>query len=167
MKNVVEKSIELGNDLENVKKELKRLQSVKCRLLKQKARKDYESLMTDCLKEEQLVKEVRNYLEPKKLTVTVMTEEQIKNLNYDETVRAIKSIQSKKCLTQYEEDQVNYKDACRIEEMLKNHRETMTPSEKQKVTLSKVDSLAENIANLDKKSLTKEWLLEQLENLKK
>ena len=46
LKEIEKKALELGNDLEAVAKELKRLQSVKCRLKKFKGRSDYEVKMT-------------------------------------------------------------------------------------------------------------------------
>lgn len=160
---VEKKAVELGKDLEVVKKELKRLQSIKCRLLKQKTRKDYEEKMTEVLKEEQLLKEVRNYIEPKKLTVTKMTAEDIKLLNYEETIRALKSIQSKKCLTQYEEDLVEYNEAVRIEEMLKEHRSQIRPVEETVVKKSDINSLVQNLEQL--KKLDKDKVLEELKKL--
>ena len=45
LKNVEEKMLELNGDMENVRKELKRIQSVKCRLKKQKGKSSYESDM--------------------------------------------------------------------------------------------------------------------------
>lgn len=162
--NVKEKAIEMEMDLEKVKVELKRLQSIKCRLRKQKARKDYEAKMTEVLRQEQLLKEVRDYIEPKKLTVTTMTAEQIAELDYEETVRAIKSIQSKKCLTQYEEDQVEYNKACAIETVLKEHRSKLQPGQQQLVRKSDINTLLESIQNQD--NVDKSWLMEQLEALK-
>lgn len=147
--NVKAKAEELGMDLEVVKRELKRLQSVKCRLLKQKARKDYEQLMTECLKEEQLLKEVRNYIEPKKMTVTTMTEADVKLLNFDETIKAIKSIQSKKCINRYAEDQAEFNEACRIEEMLKKHRDNIKPIEDTVVKKSDINSMINNLEQLN------------------
>ena len=44
-----------------------------------------------------IAKRVLEYFEPKKLTVTTMIQSDIDQLDYDETMKAIKSIQSKKC----------------------------------------------------------------------
>ena len=99
--NVIEvekKALELGQDLDVVKKELKRVASVKCRLLKQKGRPDYEMVLEEVLKEEQLLKEVRTYITGSKKTVTTFVQEDVDQLTYDETVKALKSIQSKKSL---------------------------------------------------------------------
>lgn len=165
MQNVAEKAKEMNMDLEAVKKAAKSLQSQKCRLLKQKGRKDYNELLTKILQEEQLIKEVRAYIEPKKTTVTTMTIEQINDLDYEETIRAIKSIQSKKCLVQYEEDQVEYNKACEIEEVLKTHRATLKPTVESSVSKNDINDLMNNIAQVDKNKIDKNWLLEQLKKL--
>ena len=47
LKNVELKAVELGNDIEVVKKELKRVASVKCRLLKQKGLPNYEQKLEE------------------------------------------------------------------------------------------------------------------------
>ena len=79
------------SDVEEVKKAIRSLQSRKSRLKKQKSREDYDELMTEILQQEQLLKEVRDYFEPKKTPVTQMTKKDIEQLNYDETIRASKS----------------------------------------------------------------------------
>lgn len=150
--------------LNEVKQELKRLQSIKCRLAKQKTRKDYDIKMTEVLQQEQLIKEVRSYLEPKKVTVTTMTVEQIQELTYDETVKAIKSIQTKKCLSQYNEDQTEYELACKIEEQLKSHRDSNKPLNDNVVSKKSIIDLIDNLENLESK-IEKEYILEQLQNL--
>jgi len=164
MTNVSKKATELKNDINAVKIELKRLQSIKCRLSKQKARKDYESKMTEVLKEEQLLKEVRNYLEPKKVTVTTMTLEQIKELTYDETIKAIKSIQTKKCLSQYDTDLTEYDKAVEIEELLKKHRDSNRPLNDNVVSKNTINDLINNVEQQEQK-IDKDWILEQLKKL--
>lgn len=165
----VQKYAEKFANVEAVKREIKRIQSVKCRLKKQKAREDYEVEMSKVLKEEQLLKEVRDYFEPKKATVTTMTWEQIQELDYDETVKAIKSIQSKKCLSQYAtpniNDNVEYQQAVKIEDMLKKHKEQIRPVEETVVRKSKITDLIEHISTLEDK-IDKEYILKLLNNLK-
>lgn len=151
------------NNVEEVKKALKSLQSIKCRLKKQKGRADYEVEMTKILQEEQLLKEVRQFLEPKELTVTVMTPEQIAELDYAETVRAIKSIQSKKCINKFQPDGPEYQSACAIEELLKKHRETVQEIPTEQIRKSDIRNIIEDVENL--KNLDKETLLERLKNL--
>ena len=56
VKEVELKAVELGQDMDTLKRELKRVASVKCRLLKQKGRPDYELALEEVLKEEQLLK---------------------------------------------------------------------------------------------------------------
>jgi len=156
-------------DVEDVKKEIKRVQSIKCRLMKQKARKDYETEMSKVVAKEQALKEVRQYFEPKKVTVTTMTWEQIQELNFDETMKAIKSIQSKKCNTQYLTDDietnVEYQEAVRIEQMLLEHKKSVKPVEETVVKKSEIDNLMEHLANQEEK-VDKEYVLELLKKLK-
>ena len=130
MKKVEEKARELKT-MENVKKELKKVQSTKCRLAKQKGRSDYDQAMKNVLAEEQLLKEVRRLLDPKEKCVTEFEQEDVDRLDYDQTVKALKSIQSKKtlskCLTDVEGDNDEFRSACKIEEMLKKHRDEVKP----------------------------------------
>ena len=113
LKKIEAKADELGRDLAVVASEIKRLQSAKCRLKKFKGRSDYEVKMTAILQEEEVLKEVRQLLDPKEKPVTMYTQDDVKVLDYDETVKALKSIQSKKCLTKYDPDnQDGYKRAC-------------------------------------------------------
>ena len=167
IKNVEMKANELGNDIEVVKKELKRIQSVKCRLLKQKGRKDYELAMTECLKEEQLLKEVRSLIEPKEKSVPEMTKEDIERLNYDQTIKAIKSIQSKKTLTKWltteEGNNDEYRKACKIEEMLLEHKNNVRPIEDTTIKKTDLVKIIETIEN--NKDLSNERIVELLNGL--
>jgi hypothetical protein len=168
IKDVKEFSEKFNNDVELLKKEMKKVQSQKCRLLKQKSKKTYESELTEILKLEQLIKETRSYLVPKLLTVTTMNQEQINELNYDETIKAIKSIQSKKCNSQYETDDketnTNYQEALRIEKMLLEHKKNVKPIDETVIKKSSIDNLIEQMSNLE--TIDKDYLLEQLNNLK-
>ena len=128
LKKIEAKADELGRDLAVVASEIKRLQSAKCRLKKFKGRSDYEVKMTAILQEEEVLKEVRQLLDPKEKPVTMYTQDDVKVLDYDETVKALKSIQSKKCLTKYDPDnQDSYKRACEIEGWLNAHKKSVKP----------------------------------------
>lgn len=165
----IEKIAKTYKNVEEVKKDLKSVQSTKCRLKKQKGKETYEKEMTEIIKKEQILKEVRDYFEPKKLTVTTMTENDIKNLDYDDTIRAIKSIQSKKCNSQYNEatleNNVEYQQAIQIESWLQAHKLTIKEVPTTAVKKSDLNSLISNLENTDE--LSKEYLLEQLKNLMK
>ena len=167
LKNVEMKAIELGQDLEAVKKELKRVASVKCRLLKQKGLPNYEEKMEEVLKEEQLLKEVRTYLVGTKKTVTTYTQEDVDSLTYDETVKALKSIQSKKSLTRWltttEGDNDEFRSACKIEEMLKEHIKNVKPIEDNTVRKSDIQSVIDTIESTGK--ISTEKILEMLKAL--
>lgn len=154
-------------DVEEVKLELKRIQSIKCRLKKQKAKKTYEAEMTEVVKYEQALKEVRDYFEPKKTTVTTMTEKDIVLLNYEETMKAIKSIQSKKCNTQYLEvdisKNVEYQHACKIEQLLLEHKKTVKPIEDTVVKKSAINDLIANLESAN--AVDKDKILNDLKKL--
>lgn len=167
LKNVEMKAVELGQDLENVKRELKRVASVKCRLLKQKGRPDYEEAMESVLKEEQLLKEVRTYLVGSKKTVTTFTQEDVDQLTYDETVKALKSIQSKKSLSRWlttvEGDNDEFRSACKIESMLKEHIKSVKPVEDNMVRKSDIQNVIDTIETTG--DISTERILEMLKEL--
>jgi len=167
LKNVEQVAKNYAN-VEEVKKAIRSLQSRKSRLKKQKSRKDYEELMTEILQQEQLLKEVRDYFEPKTIPVPEMTQKDIELLNYDETIKAIKSIQSKKCLVQHAteriEDNEEYKKACEIERMLLEHKKKVKPIEESVVRKSDINDLIEHLKNQDTKIET-EYVISLLEKL--
>jgi hypothetical protein len=157
MKNI-EKVAKSYANVEEVKKAIRSLQSRKSRLKKQKGRKDYDEKMTEILQQEQLLKEVRDYFEPKRIPVPEMTQKDIELLNYDETIKAIKSIQSKKCLVQHAteniEDNEEYKKACEIEKMLLEHKQNIKPIEETVVRKSDINSLIDHLENQEEKIST-------------
>jgi hypothetical protein len=93
-----------------------------------------------------------------------MTQEQINDLDFEQTVRALKSIQSKKCLTQYDEDLVEFNHAVTVEAMLKEHREQIKPNHDTTIRKSDINDLLEQVEG--QKKVDKNWLLEQLLKLK-
>ena len=167
LKNVEMKAMELGQDLEVVKKELKRVASMKTRLKYQKGRSDYEEKMTEVLQEEQLLKEVRAYIVGEKKTVTTFEQDDVNQLTYDETVKAIKSIQSKKYhtrwLTTEEGNNDEFRNACRIEEMLKQHLATVRPIEDNTIRKTDLQSVIDTIEATGK--ISTEKILEMLKEL--
>lgn len=155
-------------DVEEVKKAIRSLQSQKSRLKKQKSRSDYEEKMTEILKQEQILKEVRDYFEPKSIPVPKMTKKDIELLNYEETIKAIKSIQSKKCLVQHMtkniEDNEEYKKACEIEKMLLEHKQNIKPIEDTVVKKSDINNLINHLKQQDSKIKTS-YVIKLLEDL--
>lgn len=164
----IEKVAKSYGSVEEVKKAIRSLQSRKSRLKKQKSRKDYGELMTEILQQEQLLKEVRDYFEPKAKPVPEMTKSDIELLNYEETIRAIKSIQSKKCLVQHAteriEDNVEYQKACEIERMLLEHKKKIKPIEDTVVRKSDINDLIDHLENQEEK-ISKEYVINLLKNL--
>lgn len=167
VKEVELKAVELGQDMDTLKRELKRVASVKCRLLKQKGRPDYELALEEVLKEEQLLKEVRTYLTGSKKTVTTFEKEDVDQLTYDETVKALKSIQSKKSLTRWlttvEGDNDEFRSACKIEDMLKEHIKTVKPIEDNTVRKTDIQNVIDTIETTG--DISREKILEMLKDL--
>lgn len=164
----IEKMAEkFGNDLEAVAKELKRVQSLKCRLKKQKGKKTYEEEMTEVVKYEQVLKEVRQLLDPKEKPVTMYTQEDVDQLDYDETVKAIRSIQSKKTLTRWltdvEGDNDEFRKAVEIEKMLVERRNQIKPVDDEYVRKTDVQTIIDTIE--ESGNLSQERILELLKSL--
>ena len=164
----IEKVAKSYANVEEVKKAIRSLQSRKSRLKKQKGRKDYDEKMTEILQQEQLLKEVRDYFEPKTIPVPEMTQKDIELLNYEETMKAIKSIQSKKCnvqhLTENIEDNEEYKKACQIEEWLLEHKKKIKPIEETVVRKSDINDLIDHLQNQEEKIST-QYVISLLEDL--
>jgi len=156
-----------GNDLEAVVKELKRVQSLKCRLKKQKGKKTYEEEMTETVKYEQVLKEVRQLLDPKEKPVTMYTQEDVDQLDYDETIKAIRSIQSKKTLTRWltdvEGDNDEFRKAAEIEKMLIERRESIKPVDNEYVRKTDLQTIIDTIESSG--NLSQEKVVELLKSL--
>ncbi len=169
MKNI-QKIAKKYKNVEEVKKAIRSLQSRKSRLKKQKSRKDYNEKMTEILQKEQLLKEVRDYFEPKTIPVPEMTQKDIELLNYEETMKAIKSIQSKKCNVQHATENINdneeYKKACQIESWLLEHKENIKPIEETVVRKSDINDLIDHLQKQEVKIST-EYVVKLLEELLK
>lgn len=167
LKRVEEISAKFENDEASLAKELKRVQSVKCRLKKQKGRANYDQLMTETLQYEELLKEARQLLTPRAKSVTQFTQEDVDTLDYDETVKAIRSIQSKKTLTKWltgvEGDNDEYREAVRIEKMLTARRDLIKPVDEGHIRKSDLITVIETIEESGKVSQAK--ILEMLKSL--
>lgn len=167
MKNIEVVAAELGNDLEKVGKELKKVQSQKCRLLKQKGLKDYDVKLTQILQREQVLKEVRALLDPREKPVTQYDQADVDRLDYDETIKAIKSIQSKKTLSRWltdvEGDNDEYRNAVRIEKMLLEHKKNVAPVDPDHIRKSDLVTIIETIESNHK--LSNERIVELLKGL--
>lgn len=157
---------ELGS-VEAVAKELKRVQSIKCRLKKQKGKSTYEEEMTKVLGYEQALKEARQLLDPKEKPVTMYEQADVDQLDYDETIKAIRSIQSKKTLTKWltgiEGDNDEYRNACRIEKMLIARRESIKPVDNEYVRKTDLQTIIDTIESSG--DLSQEKIVELLKSL--
>lgn len=166
LKKVEEKANELKT-IENVNRELKRIASVKCRLKKQKGRADYSDKMTEILQQEQLLKEVKQLIEPRKKSVTMYEQADVDQLDYDETIKAIRSIQSKKTLSRWltdvEGDNDEFRNACRIEKMLIKRREMIKPVDDASIRKTDVQKIIDTIESSGKLSQAK--IVELLKNV--
>lgn len=167
LKMVEEKALELGNDVLKVQSELKRIQSVKCRLKKQKGKSTYQAEMEAVLAEEQLLKEVRQLLNPKEKSVTMFEQADVENLDYDETIKAIKSIQSKKTLTRWltteEGNNDEFRNACRIEKMLLEHKAQIKPVDETTIRKTDLETILETIESSGE--LSTDRIVEMLKGL--
>lgn len=166
LKEVEKKANELKT-VEAVAKELKRVQSTKCRLKKQKGKSSYEQEMNEILREEQLLKEARQLLDPKEKPVTMYGQEDVDSLDYDETIKAIRSIQSKKTLTRWlttvEGDNDEFKNAEKIEKMLIERREKIKPVDENNVRKTEIQTIIDTIESSGK--LSQEKVVELLKKL--
>lgn len=166
LKEVEKVAAELGT-VEKVAKELKRIQSVKCRLKKQKGKSTYQSEMTEIIKKEQVLKEARQLLNPKEKPVTQYEQADVDQLDYDETIKAIRSIQSKKTLTRWltteEGNNDEFRNAVRIEKMLIARREMIKPVDENNVRKTEIQTIIDTIEDSGK--LSQEKILELLKNL--
>lgn len=165
MNNVELKAQELNNDMNEVKRELKRVASIKSRLKRQRGKSTFEQEMNEVLQYEELLKEVRSHLSNgSSKSVPQYTEEDIQVLSYDETIRAIKSIQSKKSLSKWltpiEGDNDEYRNACRVEELLRAHKETLQPNDINSVSKTDIQSIIDSSSEL-----SKDEIIEMLRNL--
>ena len=155
------------NNVEKIRRELKRVQSIKCRLKKQKGKSSYEKEMTEVIKYEQVLKEARQLLDPKEKPVTQYTQEDVDKLDYDETVKAIRSIQSKKTLTKWltdvEGDNDEYRKACEIEKMLIERRKKIKPVDNEYVRKTDVQTIIDTLESSGK--LSQEKIVELLKKL--
>lgn len=167
LKEIEKVANKFDNNVEKLAKELKRIQSVKCRLKKQKGKSTYESEMTEVVKYEQVLKEARQLLDPKGKPVTKYSQEDIDQLDYDETIKAIRSIQSKKTLSKWlttiEGDNDEYRKACEIEKMLVARRESIKPVDNEFVRKTDVTTIIDTLESSGK--LSKEKVIELLKKL--
>ena len=157
---IIAKATELENSMTNVNKALKRVASVKCRLNHAPGKATFQVEMAACLEEERLLKAVRAYLTEPRKTVNDLTADDISDMSYDDVCKAIRSIQSKKTHTKWAEDcekdesglfipgsGAAYKEACRIEEMLKARRDELQPEGTQRITKAAIMEFVDNLRN--------------------
>ena len=145
MTEILAKKSELGS-LDATMKSLKALQSAKCRLKKKKSDADYDAKMREILAEEQVVKEVRQLFTNKKKSVPEYTQDDVNVLNYEDTIKAIKSIQSKKCLSK--NDTSEYQKACKVEQMLLEHKKLVRPADETSVKKTELLTLLDELKSL-------------------
>lgn len=155
------------DSLDSVKKELKRIQSLKCRLQKQKGKHSYEAEMTAVLQQEQAVKEVRRLLDNSEKPVTQYEQDDVDILDYDQTIKALRSIQSKKSLSKWlndrEGDNDTYREACRIEQMLVGHRNQIKPVDDLNIRKTAITEIIDRIEATP--DITPDYILSMLKEL--
>lgn len=167
LKEVEKVAKEFNNDVNEIAKELKKIQSRKCRLKKMSGHSSYQEQMTSVLQYEQILKQARQLLDPKEKPVTMYEQEDVDMLDYDEVVKAIRSIQSKKTLskwlTEVENDNDEYRNACRIEKMLIERREKIRPVDNEHIRKTDLQTVIDTI--IETNDISKETIVELLQNL--
>lgn len=167
LKEIEKVAQKFDNDLVQINKELKRVASIKSRLKKQKGRSNYEEEMTKVLGYYQVLVEAKQLIDPKDKKVTQYTQEDVDQLDYDETVKAIRSIQSKKTnsrwLTTVEGDNDEYRNACKIEKMLIEHRNMVRPVDDEYIRKTDLQTVIDTIESSGK--VSQERILELLKSL--
>lgn len=157
---IITKAAELNNSITELNKALKRVASVKCRLNHAPGKATYQVEMEACLEEERLLKAVRDYLTEPRKTVNNLTEDDIASMDYDEVCKAIRSIQTKKTHTKWADDCEKdenglfipgsgdaYKEACRIEELLKARRDELQPEGTKRITKAAILEFVDTLRN--------------------
>lgn len=167
MKEIEKVAAELGS-VDAINKELRKMSSQKCRLAKNKFQAGYTEKMTRIVQIEQVLKEAKRLLDPKEKPVTMYEQADVDKLDYDETVKALKSIQSKKTNTQWltdvQFDNDEYRRAEKIEQMLKAHREVVRPLDNDLyIRRSDLQTIIDTIESSGKLSQAK--ILELLKSL--
>lgn len=167
LKEIEKVAKEFNNDVLEIAKELKRIQSVKCRLKKMSGRSDYQDKMTETLQYEQILKQARQLLDPKEKPVTMYEQADVDQLDYDETVKAIRSIQSKKTLSKWltdvEGDNDEYRNACKIEAMLIERRNQIKPVDNEYIRKTDLQTIIDTIKETG--DISKATIVELLEGL--
>jgi hypothetical protein len=171
---ILTKATELNNDIFKVNKELKRIASVKCRLKKMPGRATFEIDLANVLKEEELLKSVRDYLVGPRKNVNTLDADEIALMDYEEVCKAIRSIQSKKTHTKLAEDCLKddkglfipgsgdqYKEACRIEQMLLDRRAELKPVDNVRLRKSDLQALLDSMKCAT--DMTAEDVIERIE----
>lgn len=155
---IIAKATELGNSMEQVTKAINKNASVRCRLNKMPGRADFALKMAEADAEHELLLAVKAYLQGPTKNVNTLTEEEISKMDYITVTKAIRAIQSKKTHTKWAEDCEKdeeglfipgtgeaYKEACRIEELLKARRAEVAPEKErmfsQTVLVDKLDAI--------------------------
>ena len=84
LKNIQEVAMQFNNDVTAINAEIRKVQSIKCRLKKQKCHAEYDSKMTEILQREQVLKEARALVDPKEKPVTAYQQADVDELDFDE-----------------------------------------------------------------------------------
>lgn len=159
--------VEKYTSVDEVKRLIANLQNKKCLDKKKRAvGKCDNAEIEDCIKAIDKLQDVKSYLEPKKKTAMSLTVEEISKLTYQEVEKAIKSVQSKKTMAGYIEDEEErnrvYTEVIRQEELLKEHRYEVAPLDENVIRKSTINDLIRTVETMD---ITKQQVLDMLEDL--
>ena len=154
-------------EYEEIRLKLKSLDSQKCRLIKMKdgfTESKYSEKMNSILNQIQILREMRNLITQKELTIPEMTEAQMDALNIDEVNHGLKSLQSRKYMNKYNPEGLVYRDTIYREKYLIERRRVLTEKSNESIPKSKMNSLIERVENLSLEDRNK-VLMEELKKM--
>lgn len=154
---------QFNNDPLKIEAKIKSVQSKKCRFKKMKKADNYDQEMQKLLDYEQVLKEAKASLVPKEKFVTQYEQADVEKLDYDQTRKALKSIQSKKCLELQYDRIEEVEKAEKIESMLKEHLKEVKPVDEMYVRKTDVQTIIETIEN--DPTISTELILKHLKSL--
>lgn len=158
---------EFNYDLEKIGLKIRAIQSAKCNLKKRRGKIDYNAELTKLLTEEEFYKQVRQFITCKPKPTTQFDQSDVDSLDYEATLRAIEAIRSKKAntrwLTSTEGDNDEFRNACKIEQMLLEHKSKLKPVETGLLRKSELIAVIEEIETLE--NLSHERIVEMLRSL--
>lgn len=150
--------MENAERLAEIDKKLKSLSTKKSRLQPLKKLPSTINKIADILLEAEELRLEKARIKAPRKTFTTLTQADVDLLDYEETLRALESIRSKKSNTRNYEDQTSFLEATEIEQMLLERRTAIQPTERISLKFSEIQELLEQ----NSKQTDPEWLANKL-----